>query len=322
MSDFYKNKIAVVTGGAGFLASHLIKALVEAGAKIRAVDQADKPAEFPSNAEYITADLLKRDQCAQAFQGADFVFHLAAVGWGFHENLKRQPQILTDNLLLNTIVLDEAHRAGVKRYLFTSSAAVYPPHLETMDEETPWDAPPHGSEKYYAWSKRMGEIQAQAYFEHYGLPIAIVRLFNPYGPGDNFDPDKSHVIPALIRRAIARENPFTVWGTGKPIRSFIHARDAAKGMLLALEKSPGCQPINLSSDETITIGGLVKLILEVSGHSGAEIRFDTDKPDGHPRRVPSVKRAAEKLGLSKYIPLRQGLAETIEWYKNMKNTLR
>lgn len=280
------------------------------------MDKTTEPGWFPKNARFISADLLRREECAQAFKGADYIFHLAAVGWGFHENLNRQPQLLTDNLLLNTIVLDEVQRAGVQGYLFTSSAAVYPPHLETMEEDAPWDRPPHGSEKYYAWSKRMGEIQARAYFEHYGMPITIVRLFNPYGPRDNFDPDKSHVIPALIRRAVAKENPFTVWGTGRPVRSFIHARDAVKGMLLTLEKYAVCEPVNLSSNETITIADLVRLILELSGHSEAEIHFDTSKPDGLLRRVPDVRRAAEKLGLTDYISLREGLAETIDWYRN------
>jgi GDP-L-fucose synthase len=314
MADFYKGKKVAVTGGNGFIASHVIEALIERGANVRAVGLRPKPDNFPFKVEYVQANLLQRNECERAFKGVDFVFHLAAIGWGFHENLKRQPQLITDNVLLNTTVLDVAYKLGVERYLYTSSSAVYPGHLQDLDEEANWDNPPHAGELYFGWAKRMGEIQAKAYYDHYGMPIAIVRPANPYGPRDNFDPQKSHVIPALIRRAVARENPFQVWGTGKAVRSFVHVRDVAQGMLLALEKAAVCEPINLASNETTTVADLVSLILELSGHTEAELVFDTSKPDGHPRKVPSVRRAAEKLGLSDYIPLRVGLKETIEWY--------
>ncbi len=316
-AGFYSGKKVVVTGGAGFLASHLIEALLARGAVVRAVGVRSRPATYPfapADVEYVQANLLERRACEGALRGADLVFHLAAIGWGLHENMKRQPQLLTDNLLLNTTVLDTAYHAGVQRYLYTSSSAVYPAHLQDIDEGAAWDQPPHPSEFAFGWAKRMGEIQAQVYSQHYGLPIAIVRPANPYGPRDNFDPDKSHVIPALIRRAVARETPFVVWGTGRVVRSFVHARDVARGMLAALEHYAVCEPVNLASEETTTIADLVKLVLEFAGYADAELHFDTSKPDGHPRKVPSVRRAAERLGLVDYIPLRDGLAETIAWY--------
>ncbi len=314
MADFYERKKVAVTGSTGFIASHVIEALIHRGAEVRAVGLRPKPDNFHFDVEYVQANLLQRDECERALKGIDFVFHLAAIGWGFHENLKRQPQLITDNVLLNTTVLDVAYNQGVERYLYTSSSAVYPGYLQDLDEEADWDKPPHTGELYFGWAKRMGEIQARAYYQYYGMPIAIVRPANPYGPRDNFDPQKSHVIPALIRRAVARENPFNVWGTGKAVRSFVHACDVAKGMLLALEKAAVCEPINLASNETTTITDLVRLVLELSSHTEAELVFDTSKPDGHPRKVPSVRRAAETLGLSEYITLRVGLKETIEWY--------
>lgn len=316
-ADFYAGRRAVVTGGTGFLAAYVIAALVARGAMVRAVGARPRPATYPfdpAEVDYVQANLLERGACEAAMRGADIVFHLAAVGWGLHENMQRQPQLLTDNLLLNTMVLDASYRAGAQRYLYTSSSAVYPAHLQDVPEDAPWDQPPHPSEFAFGWAKRMGEIQAGVYHRHYGLPIAIVRPTNPYGPQDNFDPDKSHVIPALIRRAVAREAPFVVWGTGRAVRSFVHARDIARGMLAALEHYAVCEPVNLASAETTTIADLVKLVLEEAGYTDAELRFDTSKPDGHPRKVPSVQRAARHLGLTDYIPLREGLRETIAWY--------
>jgi len=312
--DFYAGKKVLVTGGTGFLASYVIEALIARGAVVRTVAARARPETYPFDVEYVQADLLQRGACDKALRGIDLIFHLAAIGWGLHENMKRQPQLLTENLLLNTTVLDAAYSAGVQRYLYTSSSAVYPGYLQDLDEEAPWDRPPHDSELAFGWAKRMGEIQATAYYRHYGMPIAIVRPANAYGPRDDFDSDKSHVIPALIRRAVARETPFVVWGTGRVVRSFVHARDVASGMLLALERYAVGEPINLASNETTTIAALVELVLELSGYANAELQFDTSKPDGHPRKVPSVRRAAEKLGLVHYIPLREGLKETIDWY--------
>lgn len=318
-ADFYAGKKVIVTGGTGFLASYVIEALLRRGASVRAIASRPRPAAYPfaqTEVEYVQANLLERKACEGAVRGGDLVFHLAAIGWGLHENMKRQPQLLTDNLLLNTTVLDVAYHAGVGRFLYTSSSAVYPAHLQDITEDAPWEQPPHDTEYAFGWAKRMGEIQAGVYHRHYGLPIAIVRPANPYGSRDNFDPDKSHVIPALIRRAVAREAPFTVWGTGRVVRSFVHARDVARGMLAALEHYAVCEPVNLASNEMTTIADLVRLVLELCGYADAELRFDTSKHDGHPRKVPSVRRAAEHLGLTDYIPLRDGLAETIAWYKD------
>ena len=318
MSQFYKKKKVLVTGAAGFIAGNLINKLVNSGAEVRGTDISPKPGNFNREADYFQANLLSREECGAAVKGMDYVFHLASVGWGFHENLKRQPQILTDNLALNSNMLDISYKSGIARYLFTSSAAVYPGYLEEMGEDAPWDEPPHGSEKYYAWSKRMGEIQTEAYYEHHKFPVSIVRLFNPYGPGDNFHPEKSHVIPALIRRAAAGENPFTVWGSGKPVRSFIYVDDVVRGMLTALEKLPTCRPVNLASKETSSIRDVVKTVLELTGQN-PEIVYQTDKPDGHPRRIALTQRAEEELGMREYVPLREGLKKAIDWYFKNKS---
>ncbi len=313
-TNFYKDKKVLVTGGCGFLGRHLTHCLLEKGAKVRAVGRRQRPADLSEAIAYLRLDLTEKKNALDAVRGMDYVFHLASVGWGFHENLKQQARVLTENLLLNTTVLDSAYKTGVSRYLFTSSVGVYPADSRKMEEDDPLEKPPHDSEKYYAWSKRMGEIQAKAFYENYHFPIAIVRPSNPYGPHDDFNPETAHVIPSLIKRAVQGENPFTVWGTGTPVRSFIYAEDVAMGMMAALEKCCDCSPINLSSSEAISIAGLSEKVLMACNRDASEIRFDVQKRDGHPFRVPSVEKAGDKLKLKAYVPLEEGLKRTVNWY--------
>lgn len=313
-TSFYNGKKVLVTGGTGFVARHLIEALLKAGAVVRTVGRRPRPHGLDPDVAYLQLDLTDKASALKATAKVDVVFHLASVGWGFHENLKRQAQVLTQNLLLNSMVIDAAYESGVSRYLFTSSVGVYPAESREMKESNPLEKPPHASEQYYAWSKRMGEIQARAFYQNYKFPVAIVRPSNPYGPYDNFDPEKSHVIPSLIRRALSGEDPFVVWGTGKPVRSFVFAPDVATGMMTAMEKISDGTPVNLSGAETTSIRELSELVLTACGRHPSEIVFDTSKPDGHPHRVPSVERARELLNMDAYTPLEKGLKKTVEWY--------
>jgi nucleoside-diphosphate-sugar epimerase len=196
---------------------------------------------------------------------------------------------------------------------------VYPADAEELDEMRDWDAPPHRSEASFGWAKRVGEIQARSYFEHYGFPVAIVRPTNPYGPHDNFDPERSHVIPALIVRAIAGEKPFKVWGSGRAVRSFIYAKDATRGMLLALMNAADCEPVNLGSPEAVSIADVVRLVLRLAGRDDSEVEFDTSKPDGHPRKVPRIERL-RSIGVDHFTSLEDGLRETIDWYQRSRVT--
>jgi GDP-L-fucose synthase len=314
-ATFYKNKKVMVTGGAGFLAGHVIEALRLSGAKVYATGRRPRPGHLHPSIVYVKGDCSDKRQCLQALEGIEYLFHLAAAGAGFHANLDRQAKLLTDNVLLNTTVMDAAATAGVQRYLFTSSIAVYPANLSDPAEVDNLDGPPHAGEQYYAWAKRLGEIQAKAYFEQFQLPIAIVRPSNPYGPGDDFDPRTAHVVPALIRRVLSGEKPLIVWGTGRPLRSFIHVKDVVRGMLLALEKTADCKPANLATGEATSIAELVRMIVRLAGRDESEIVFDTSKPDGIERRVPNAEKAKRLLGLTNMISLSQGLAETIDWFK-------
>jgi len=313
-SIFFEHKRVMVTGGGGFVGGRLVKALRRLGAIVHAAGRRPRPVHLAGDVRYSQVDLSKRSPCLEAMSGMDFVFHLAAAGDGFHANLIDPAKLLTENLLLNTTVLDCARRAGVKRFLLTSSLAVYPSSLSDPVESDVLEGPPFPGEQYYAWAKRMGEIQARSYYEQYQLPIAIVRPSNPYGPGDNFDPDKSHVIPALIRRVVAGEKPLTIWGSGRPQRSFIFVDDVVDGMLLALEKHAVCDPINLATGEATSIAQLAASVLRAAGRSGADLVFDETKPDGALRRVPGAEKARKVLGMNRFVKLEEGLSRTLAWY--------
>lgn len=173
----------------------------------------------------------------------------------------------------------------------------------------------------YGWSKRVAEVQAKSYSQEYGMKIAIVRPYNMYGPRDHFDPNVSHVIPALIKRVFDGENPLTVWGDGEQTRSFLYVTDSARGILLATEKYPTADPINLGTDEEVKIKDLINLIIELSRtEPKPTIFFDTKKPAGQPRRNSDNRKAREKIGFDANVSLREGIERTINWYK--ENILR
>jgi GDP-L-fucose synthase len=315
ITEFYKNKRVLVTGGLGFIGRQVVQQLQEGGASVRVVSH--RTGDFAKiDCELVTADLTQLADCRRAAHSMECVFHLAAFGWGLGENVKLHSQLFTMNALINTSMLEGAYQAGVERYLYTSSSAVYSGDQSILDDTHPWTGDPHPSEFAFGWAKRMGEVQARVYAEKNGMKIAVVRPSNPYGPGDNFHPTKAHVIPSLIIRAFERQNPFIVWGSGRVERSFLHVNDAARAMLLALEKYAVCDPLNVASEEITNIGQIARLVLDLSGHGKAELVFDSTKPEGHPRKYPAVNKAQEKIGFRAEIPLRDGLQDTIEWYRS------
>jgi GDP-L-fucose synthase len=315
VNSFYRNKRVLVTGGLGFLGSHVVSHLLESGASVRVVThRQDYPAE--RNFEIVQGDLTRLDDCRRAAKSMECVFHLAAFGWGLGENVKLQSQLFTMNVLMNTAMLEGASQAGAERYLYTSSSAVYSGSMNILDDEQPWTGEPHGTEASFGWAKRAGELQSRIYSENNQIKVAVVRPSNPYGPRDNFHPAKAHVIPSLIVRALEKQNPFVVWGTGQVKRSFIHAHDAARAMLLALEKYAVCDPLNIASPEVTRIADVARLVVDQCGHRNAELVFDASKPEGHPEKYPSVSKAENKIGFRACIGLREGLRDTIEWYRS------
>lgn len=305
--SFYQNKSVFVTGGHGFIGSHLVKALKERKAKL----------STPSRKKL---DLANAKAVNKALQKTDYLFHLAAHVGGIQYNNAHPATLLYKNLLPTLNVLEAARLNKVKRVLIVSSACVYPRHcsVPTPESEGFLDNP-EPTNFGYGWSKRMAEILAKTYSQEHNLKIGIVRPFNAYGPKDNFDPLTSHVIPALIKRVCDGENPLVVWGDGSATRSFIYVSDVVKAMLMTLEKYPQTDPINIGTTEEISIKDLSKLIIKLSGKT-TKIKFDTTKPNGQPRRNCDTKKAEKIIGFKATTTLKQGLPEVIKHYqKYVKN---
>jgi GDP-L-fucose synthase len=309
--SLFKDRKVLVTGGTGLVGHFLVDILIAEEAKVRvAVNK--KPA--PKNVEAVHGDLTKMESCIEAVKGIDFVFHLAQVTGGVAKNQAHPAEMFTPNLLMNTQMLEAARLENVERYLFPSSICIYS-DMDIFTEERGWDARPHVTNEAYGWAKRMGELQAQLYHKDYGMKIAIVRPTNTYGPYDNFDIETSHVIPAIIRKAAEKQDPLTLWGNSEVTRDFIYSKDVASGHLLALERYPVADPLNLATGRSVSIRELAAMILELSEHHPSKIVFDKSKPVGQFKRAVANQKALDKIGFRAKVTLEEGLEETIRWYK-------
>lgn len=324
--DFYKGKKVLVTGGAGFIGSHLVEMLVTRGAEvtvpIRSEDSSRRfLSEVESEISVVYADLLDSRRCEEITKGQDIVMNLAALVGGIEYNIKHPGSIFRDNIQIFMNVLEAARKANVERFLVTSSACVYPRHCSIPTPETEGFVDrPEPTNEGYGWAKRMEEFLADAYHKEFGMKIAIARPYNAYGPRDNFNPESSHVIPALIKRVIDGENPLVVWGDGSQSRSFLYVTDFARGLMEVCEKYPESDVLNIGADEETTIKQIVEMIVELSGVN-TEIKFDTTKPTGQPRRHCDVTKVKEKIGYQAEMSLREGLRNTINWYKEHRNEI-
>lgn len=323
-SKFWDGKEVLVTGGAGFIGSHLTEMLVDAGSKVTVMDNMENGKEKNLDAltgkiEVIQTDTKSLGSCIEAAKGKDIIMNLAAKVGGIDYNRTHQGTMFRDNVISNTNMLEAARLSGTERFLVVSSACVYRRDCTIPTPESEGlEGVPEPTNMGYGWAKRMSEIQAKAYSDEFGMKIAIVRPYNCYGPRDHFEPDKSHVIPAIIKRIYDGENPLVIWGNGEQSRAFIHVKDLARGMALATEKYPVADPLNLGTPVEIKIKDLVSMIVRLSG-SDPDVVFDTSKPSGQPRRNCDVTKSREKIGFEADIGLEDGLRETIKWYeKNIK----
>lgn len=320
MKDFWKGKKVLVTGGTGFIGSHVVEKLVKRGARVSVLDNMQNGkikniSHLKKEVNFIKGDCTNSEDAYEACKKQEVVMNLAARVGGIEYNRTHQATMLRDNLLIASTMIEAARKTGVERFLVVSSACVYPHSCSVPTPESEgFNYEPETTNGGYGWAKRMAEKLGMYYNEEFGMKVGIVRPYNCYGPRDHFDPKTSHVIPALIKRVFDGENPVTVWGTGHQTRAFLHVEDLAEGMILAIEKYPVPDPVNLGTDEEITIGDLVKKIINISGKK-SEIFLDTSKPDGSPRRNSDNKKAKEKIGFVAKIGLDEGLRKIIEWYK-------
>lgn len=319
--NFWKGKKVLVTGGAGFIGSFVAEKLVWKNANVVILDNLQNGnlknlKDVKDKIKFIKGDCRDLVTAKNACQGIDVVFNLAARVGGIEYNRTHQGTMLRDNLMIGATIIEAARKASVERFLVVSSACVYPRNcsIPTPESEGFLDEP-EPTNGGYGWAKRMSEQLGKYYEEEFGMKVGIVRPYNCYGPRDHFDPDTSHVIPALIKRVLDGENPVRVWGTGKQTRAFLYVEDLAEGMISAIEKYPVPDPINLGTDEEISIRDLIQKIIKFT-NSKVDIVFDTTKLDGSPRRNSDNRKVRDKIGFVAKTRLDEGLKKTIAWYRN------
>lgn len=308
-----KDKRIMVTGGAGFLGRYVVETLRARGCTNIFV---------PRSADY---DLRTIDGIRRAFNDsrAEVVFHLAAVVGGIGANRARPGTFFYDNLIMGIQLMEEARLRGIEKFITVGTVCSYPKFTPVpFREENLWDGYPEETNAPYGLAKKMLLVQSQAYRIQYGFNAIYLIPTNLYGPGDKFDLETSHVIPALIRKCVeAKErgdDEIVVWGDGSPTREFLYVADAAEGIVLAAERYNGGEPINLGSGFEISIRDLVEIIKELTGFSG-RVRWDTSKPNGQPRRKLDTSKAERLFGFRAKTDFKEGLQRTIEWYLSVRS---
>lgn len=312
MSEGLAGLRVMVTGGGGFLGRRVVDRLNTTGAEAIFV---------PRSVEY---DLRSREGIDRALTDGrpDLVIHLAAVVGGIGANRENPGRFFYDNAIMGIQLMEQARLAGVAKFVTIGTVCAYPKFTPVpFHEEDLWNGYPEETNAPYGMAKKMLLVQGQAYREQYGFNVIHLIPVNLYGPGDNFDPASSHVIPALIKKCVdARDSGAShidVWGTGTASREFLYVDDAAAGIVLAAERYKGAEPVNLGVGREITIRELAETIVALTGFTG-EIHWDASKPDGQPRRALDTSRAREGFGFEAKTSFEEGLRTTVAWYQDRR----
>ncbi len=310
----FQGRTVLVTGGSGFVGTHFVEALLQQGAAVRVPLHSRPMIVADARIETLPADLTRPEDCLRVCQGVDYVIHAAGAVAAASVTAGNPMSAITTNLILTSQMLQAAWTAGVSRFLVFGSSTGYPVSDYPIKEEDMWSGPTHASYFGYGWMRRYLERLSEFVASKSKMGIALVRPTAVYGRWDNFDPATSHVIPALIRRAVARENPFEVWGTGAEVRDFLHITDLVRGCLLLLDQHAVCDPVNIGYGQTITIQESVQIILTAAGHTGAQVVFNSSRPTAIPVRMVDTSKAKRLLGFEPAVSLENGLADTVKWY--------
>ena len=309
--DFWTDKRILITGGAGFLGSFVVEKLIrERSVKVQNI-------RIPRSKEL---DLRMWDNCVQAVKNIDIVIHLAAKVGGIGFNEQNPATLFYDNAVMGIQLMEAARQEGVQKFVALGTICAYPKFTPVpFSEEDLWNGYPEETNASYGIAKKILLVQAKAYKQQYDFNAIYLLPVNLYGPRDNFDPESSHVIPALIKKMVDAKligrKEIVVWGTGNVSREFLYVADAAEGILLATEKYNKTDPVNLGTGNEITIRDLVILIAKLVEYSG-EFVWDTSKPDGQPRRRLETIKAKKEFGFEAKTDFHEGIKSTIEWYRN------
>lgn len=308
-------KRITVTGGKGFLATHIIRKLKE-----------DRNCQNVSIADMPEYDLIVLENIQRMFeeQKPEIIIHLAAVVGGIGANRKNPGKFFYDNAIIGIQLMHEAYLRGIEKFVALGTICCYPKFTQVpFKEEDLWEGYPEETNAPYGLAKKMILVQSQAYRQQYGFNSIFLMPVNLYGPGDNFDPKSSHVIPALIKKCVDAikngDDHIVVWGTGKASREFLYVEDAAEGIISSTERYDKSDPINLGAGFEIKIKDLVELIAKLTGFKG-KILWDASKPDGQPRRMLNTAKAEKEFGFKAKTTFEEGLNRTIDWYR--KNVIQ
>lgn len=316
MTSFFSNKRVVVTGGAGFLGSVVVAQLRQQGCRDIWV---------PRSQDY---DLVQMEAVQRLYDDAtpDVVVHLAARVGGIGANQANAGRFFYDNLMMGTQLIEVGRQRGLEKFVALATICAYPKYTPVpFREEDLWAGYPEETNAPYGLAKKMMLVQAQAYRQQYGFNAIVLFPVNLYGPGDNFDMQTSHVIPALIRKCVEAQakgdRQVVLWGDGSPSREFLYVDDAARAILLAAEHYDGDEPVNIGTGEEITIQNLAHLIADEVGFKG-ELLWDTSKPNGQPRRCLDTRRAKQLFGFEAETRLREGIRGTVAWFHTNREAFR
>jgi len=311
---FWSDKRVLVTGGAGFLGSFVVEKLK---------DRNCNNIFIPRSKDY---NLVEMEAVKRVYKDAepDIVIHLAASVGGIGANMENPGKYFYDNIMMGVQLMEQGRLLGIEKLVALATICSYPKFTPVpFKEEDLWNGYPEETNAPYGLAKKMLLVQSQAYRQQYGFSSCCLFPVNLYGPKDNFDPESSHVIPALIKKCIDaianNESRITVWGTGTPSREFLYVEDAAEAIILATERYDKSDPINIGAGFEITVKDLIELITKLTDYKG-EIVWDTSKPDGQPRRMLDTSKAEGEFGFKAKTSFKEGLVKTIEWYTQSKTT--
>jgi GDP-L-fucose synthase len=309
------DKNILVTGGAGFLGRQVIAQLLEAGASKDKIS-------VPRSRD---CDLRSLAACEKAAAGQDVIIHLAAHVGGIGLNREKPAELFYDNLMMGVQLIHAAHEAGVEKFVCVGTICAYPKFTPVpFKEDDLWEGYPEETNAPYGVAKKALLVQLQSYRQQYGFNGIYLLPVNLYGPEDNFKPESSHVIPALIRKVYEAQQrgdaQIPVWGDGSPTREFLYSVDAARGIVMGAQSYNGAEPVNLGTGYEISIKDLITLICELMDYRG-ELVWETDKPNGQPRRCLDTQRAQQKFNFTAQVDFREGLKNTIDWYRQNADPL-